>query len=143
MPFPGQSSAHRVPVTTSLKAALGTDSRKRPSNVARRVRERAERGPFLRFPTKKGFYETHYTCSPVTHHTACHSQSAFTTTTTTALPIIPRDPPEVSPILLPYRPLLSTSLPHTPVLILTVHQGPDPGSLFQEGSQGNYVSCLT
>ena len=56
--------------------------------------EQEQRGPFLRFPTKKGFYETHYTRSPITYHTACYSQSAFTSSTTTALPIIPRDPPK-------------------------------------------------
>ena len=45
--------------------------------------------------------------------------------------------PAVSPSLLPSRPLHYISFPHTLVLILTVHQGPDQRSLFQEGSQGD------
>ena len=137
-PFPltGQRSAQRIPVTTSLPA-LGTDRRKRSSNVACSIREKAKRGPFLCFPTKEGFYFqesilqllSHYLSHSLLHTKWFYYHNCYCSS---------RPPtPAVSPFLLPSRLLHYISFPHTLVLILTVHQGPDQRSLFQEGSQGD------
>ena len=121
-------------MTTSLPA-LGTDRRKRSSNVACSIREKAKRGPFLCFPTKERFY--------------------FQESVTATLPLLTTQLATHKVVLLPQLLLLfpspnsccfsiSTSLQAFALHFISshsgphsVHQGPDQRSLFQEGSQGD------
>ena len=142
-PFPltGQRSAQRIPVTTSLPA-LGTDRRKRSSNVACSIREKAKRGPFLCFPTKEGFY--------------------FQESITATLPLLITQLATHKVVLLPQLLLLfpspnsccfsiSTSLQASALHFISSHSCPHsncPSGSRSEVSlpgrfSGWYVSCLT